>query len=208
MGQGPSDTWEDSAMSAAAVETRQFTPEDLLALGDEGKAYELVDGELVERKMSWDSTRIGGRMYRFLDVYGDETGIGRAAPSDAGYQCFPGAPNKVRKPDASFVRLDRLPSQQKVKGWCRIAPDAAAEVVSPNETYSEVEDMVEEYLEAGVQLIWIINPPTRSVRVHRPDGTVTDLGENDELTGENVLPGFRCRVADLFQVPAPKANQS
>ena len=58
-----------------------------------------------------------------------------------------------------------------------------------------------EYLGAGVRLVWVVNPPTRTVRVHRADGTVADLREADELAGEDVLPGFRCRVGDLFRGP-------
>jgi len=57
---------------------------------------------------------------------------------------------------------------------------------------------VDEYETAGVRLIWVVNPETKAVRVHRADGTVTVLREKDELDGEDVVPGFRCRVADLF----------
>jgi Uma2 family endonuclease len=61
---------------------------------------------------------------------------------------------------------------------------------------------VDEYLEAGVELVWVVNPATRSVRVHRADGTVADFGEDDEITGEQVIPGFCCRVREFFAPPA------
>jgi hypothetical protein len=54
-----------------------------------------------------------------------------------------------------------------------------------------------------VRLIWILIPPTRTVLVRRLDGTATELGEGGELSGEDVLPGFTCRVADLFTMPGP-----
>lgn len=111
----------------------------------------------------------------------------------------------MRRADASFIHKDRLPLIEELQGHCPVAPDIAAEVVSPNDLYYEVEEKVEEYLDAGVKLVWVVNPPTRTVRVHRADGTVTDLGEEDELSGEDVLPGFRCRVRDLFEDPPPAA---
>ena len=92
--------------------------------------------------------------------------------------------------------------QTRLRGHCRIAPNLAVEVISPNDSYEEVEEKVREYLAANVELVWVINPATRSVRVHRADGSVTDLDENSELDGENVVPGFRCRVCDLFAVRA------
>ena len=173
----------------------------------DGDRYELVNGELVERDMGFKSSRIGGRFYRFLSVYCEDNGLGWVAPADASFQCFPDDPEKVRKPDASFIRAERMPSDQQPEGHCRLVPDAAAEVVSPNDTYSDVEIKVDEYLQAGVLLVWVIHPATRSVRVHRRDGTMSDLREDDELTGENVIPGFRCRVSDLFADPVPKTSE-
>jgi Uma2 family endonuclease len=186
-------------MSTVATK-QEYTPEDLLTMPD-AVSYELVDGELVERDMGWKSSWVGGRVFKLLTDHCDAHGLGWAAPADASYQCFPDAPNKVRKPDASFISLERMPSDKKPDGHCRIAPDLAAEVISPNELYEKVEEKVEEYLTAGVRLVWVVNPPKRTVRVHRADGTITNLRETDELSGEDVVPGFRCRVSELFTVP-------
>lgn len=86
------------------------------------------------------------------------------------------------------------------RGFLRIAPDLAVEVVSPNDTVYEVDEKVEELLAAGVRLVWVLNPETRIVEVHRLDGTVSKLHVADELSGEDVLPGFTCPVAELFDV--------
>jgi Uma2 family endonuclease len=72
------------------------------------------------------------------------------------------------------------------------------EVVSPNDSYYDVEHKVQEYLSAGVQRVWVVNPDRRNVRIHHLDGTTTTLNENDEITGEAVLPGFKCRVGEFF----------
>ena len=91
-----------------------------------------------------------------------------------------------------------------------IRPDVAVEVISPNDRVYDLEEKLEDYRAAGIPLIWLLYPPTRRVRVLRPEGPPTELGPDDELTGEEVLPGFRCRVADLFagpprMEPAPQA---
>lgn len=77
-----------------------------------------------------------------------------------------------------------------------------AEVISRNDMNSDVEEKVVEYLRAGVRLVWVVDPVTESVRGHRADGMVSALRADDELTGEDVIPGFRCRVSELFQDPA------
>ena len=186
--------------------TATFTPEDLLALPD-GDLYELVDGCPVEKTMGAEASWIGGEVLAVLRNFVRDHDLGRVFPADTGYQCFSATPNLVRKPDVSFIRWGRLPGDTLPTGNVRIAPDLAVEVVSPNDTYYEVEQKVREFLKAGVRQVWVINPPTRAVRIHRPGGSLTDLGEDQELTGADVVPGFRCRVGELFPVtPASAAN--
>jgi Uma2 family endonuclease len=184
-----------------SVVSQTYTPEDLLAMPN-GDDFELVGGELVERNMGSESSWIGGRLHHFLSTFCDAANAGWVAPADASYQCFPDDADKVRKPDVSFIRLERLPAEDRPEGHCPIAPDLAVEVISPHDLYSDVENKVDEYLEAGVALVWVIDAPTRTVRVHRADGTLADLQEDDELDGENVLPGFRCLLRDLFRPPS------
>ncbi len=178
-----------------------YTPEDLLAMPS-GKGSELVDGELVEKKMGFRSSHIGGRMFRLLDVHCESHGLGWVLPSETGYQCFPDAPNKVRKPDVSFIRADRLLANEIPEGFATIAPDLAVEVVSPNDLFREVALKISEYLSAGVQLGWVIDPTAEQVHVYHQDGRGTILNRDDELSGEDVVEGFRCKVADLFRPPA------
>lgn len=185
--------------------SRSYTPEDLLAMPN-GDDFELAGGELVERSMGWDSSWIGGRVHHILSTFCDETNAGWVAPADASYQCFADDPGKVRKPDVSFIRLPRLPAEDRPDGHCPIPPDLAVEVISPHDLYSDVEGKVDEYLRAGVSLVWVIDPPARSVRVHRADGSLSDLLEEDVLDGEDVLPGFRCLVRDVFRTPG-RLNQ-
>jgi len=181
----------------STVVEKTYTPEDLLAMPDR-KGYELVDGHLVERHMSRLSSWVGGQVYSALNIFLREQQLGWAWPADQGYVCFPDAPGKVRLPDVTFIRRERLPDALTSEGYTYIPPDLAVEVISPNESAYEVENKVLEYLNAGVALVWVINPEARTVRIHRKDGSVGWLREEGELSGEDVVPGFRCRVAAIF----------
>lgn len=186
----------------AVVTQQQYAPEDLLALPDE-KDYELVDGNLVERNMSSLSSWVGGELYGRLRDHCRAHDLGTTWPADNGFQCFPDAPGKVRKPDVSFIRRERFSTDELSEGYLRIPPDLVVEVISPNDLAWEVETKVEEYLRAGVPLVWVIDPHTRTVRIHRADGTAGRLRPEDELSGGDVIPGFRCAVRDLFPPPRP-----
>jgi Uma2 family endonuclease len=185
---------------AIAIPKRTSTPEDLLLL-PEGKHCELVDGELREREMGAESGWIAGRLATRLSLFIEQTGLGWVFPADVGYQCFPEDPDRVRKPDVSFVRAGRFPGDQIPRGHIGIPPDLAVEVVSPNDLFHEVWRKVEEYRRASVRLIWVVDPDARAIEIVRGDGAVSRLYEANELTGEDVLPGFRCRVGELFPPP-------
>ena len=174
-----------------------YAPEDLLRMPDSVR-FELVDGELVERNVSVLSSLVEGLVYNKLQNHCQAHDVGHVWPGTLGFQCFPDAPNKVRKPESSFVRKERFAHEHLAEGFLSIAPDLAAEVVSPGDSAYEVDQKVEEYLGAGVALVWVVNPESRIVEVHRKDGTVSKLRERDDLTGEDAIPGFRCRISELF----------
>ncbi len=186
--------------------TTQHTPDGLLTMPD-GDRYELVDGGLVERTMSLWSSYIAGVIYSLVHGFCQARGLGWVLPEGTSYCCFPGRPNQVRRSDVSFIRLDRLsPVQALAEGHVPLAPDLAVEVISPNDLYEEVDTKVEEWLEAGVRLVWVVNPRTRTVRIRRPGGEDAVVHEDGELTGGDVLPDFRCAVRQFFQPPTPGAQ--
>ena len=130
--------------------------------------------------------------------------LGHLFGTDGGYQCFADDPKKVRKPDVSFIRLGRLPEERVPKGYATIAPDLVVEVISPGDVAYEVDEKVEEYLGAGVKLVWVVNPRNQTVLVYRPKGaalgTITAVSQGDKISGEDVLPGFEVRVPEFFQI--------
>lgn len=190
---------------AVELLTELINPDDLLAMSN-GDDYELVVGELVERHMGAESSWIASNLIVLLAVFFRGRVPGHLFTTDCGYQCYSDDPDKVRKPDVSFVRKGRFPQDRIPKGYIRIAPDLAVEVLSPNDLADEVETKVEEYLDAGVRLVWVISPKAETVTVYRADRSAVKLHEADELSGENVLPGFRCKVSDLFVVANDEAN--
>jgi Uma2 family endonuclease len=183
-------------MNAIAAKT-SYTPEDLLAMPDE-KNYELVDGRLVERNMSTLSSWVAGELHFQIRSYCQTNPHGWVMPEGTGYQCFPTIPNKVRRPDVSFVRRERLPANASSEGYMTITPDLAVEVLSPNDLAWDIDQKVVEYLGAGVPLVWVVHPEIRAMRVHRKGGPASWLGEEDEMSGEDILPGFSCRVGAIF----------
>ena len=194
-------------MSTAVATKTHYTPEDLLAMPD-GKSFELVGGQLVERNMGLESSWVGGRLLVRLGRFCEEHEVGWAFPADDGYQCFPHDPGLVRRPDVSFIRRGRLPGEVLPKGWGKIPPDLAVEVVSPNDSADQLEEKLDDYQKAGVPLVWVVNPTSRTVMVYRGDGSVSRLRESDELSGEDVIPGFRCPVRAIFpprEQPAQEA---
>jgi Uma2 family endonuclease len=196
---------------SVAIDTEnkdRYTPEDLLAMPD-GKAYELVDGRLVERNRGAESSWIGGRLHTRLDRFCDDHRFGHFWPADNGYQCFPHAPKLVRRPDVSFIRTGRLPGDALPRGHVRIAPDLAVEVVSPEDLVAELDEKLEDYQKAGVRLVWVIYPESRTVSVYRNEGSASRLHQDEELSGEEVIPGFLCKVGSLFPpVAHPPVHES
>jgi len=185
-----------------------YTPEDLLAMSD-GGAYELVGGQLVERNVGAESSLVGGKLYFRLYRFCEDHNLGITWPADNGYQCFPHEPGLVRRPDVSFVRSGRLPGDVAPKGWVRIPPDLAVEVVSPNDLVEALEEKLDDYRKVEVPLAWVIYPELRKVKVLRRDGSVSELREDDELSGEDVIPGFRCLVCEILpkRLPADTGPQ-
>ena len=197
-------------MTTATFPQQKITPDDLAKMPDEA-AYELVDGQLVERHMGAESSEIAVNITIILGNFLRKNRVARLFAADTGYQCFPWDTDKIRRPDVSAVLMNRLPDGQAPKGYIHVAPDLAVEVISPNDTADLVDEKVDEYLRVGVRLIWVVSPVTRTVRIHRPRtasaGRISILTSDETISGEDVLPGFSCPVKDFFEIPA-EGNQS
>src|SRR5215813_9074251 len=188
---------EEMRMTLATTVTH-YTPEDLLALPDYGR-LELIDGQLVERKMGAKSSLAATNLLGLVWHFVRSNNLGLVFQADCGYQIFAEEPGRVRFADASFIRRGELPEDRVPQGHCHVAPDLVIEAVSPNDTAYEVEDKIAQWLSAGVRLVWVLYPETQRVQVHRANGTITKLQSEEQLAGEDVIPGFQCPVAEIFQ---------
>ncbi len=184
----------------------QVTPEDLLCLPDDGRSYELLDGELRERAVSTESNYLSGEVHFYVRLFVRSGFPGWAFPHDTPFRCFADDPDRVRKPDAAFIAFSRLTAEQyRRPGFCTVVPDLVAEVISPNDLATNVEAKRDEWLDAGVRTVWIIDPLARTVRVHQADGGYAFLRETGTLAAPDVLPGFSLSVAELFRIPEQSA---
>lgn len=174
-----------------------WSPEDLLKISDRPMP-ELVDGELVERAMGQESDAVASRLIRLIGRPVDEHKLGLINGSQGSYQIFPDEPKKVRIPDVSFTRAERVPATGPAAGHSRVAPDLVVEVISPNDLAVAVQQKIGDYRSAGVPLIWVVYPGSRTILVVRKDGTALHLGVGEFLDGEDVLTGFRCEVGSVF----------
>lgn len=107
-------------------------------------------------------------------------------------------PGTVRVPDVSFVRQARLDEVGETTGFCPGAPDLAVEVVAPNDGYSAVRAKVDEYVSAGTSMVVLVDPQNRDILLVRPSGECRELMEDDVLDGEDVVPGWKLPVRDIF----------
>ena len=187
--------------------TKAFTPDDLLRLPD-NNSVELVDGLLLEKQASAESSKIEGLFYFRFQFFLLTNPIADVFPASLGYQCFDDNPTKIRKPDATVIRLDRLKQLADPNpGFMPIVPDLAVEVISPNDVVYDVDEKVREYLDAGFPLVWVADPKARTITVYPNGGRPTIHTGDDELTAENALPGFRCKVNDFFPEIAVAATK-
>ncbi|HEX5167234.1 MAG TPA: Uma2 family endonuclease [Thermomicrobiales bacterium] len=174
-----------------------LTAEDLLALPDDGKRYELVEGELQEiAPASGPHGRDGGRIFGRLQQFTEQHDLGVMYLSDTGFQ--PGHdPVTVRCPDISFVRKSRLPETDEY-GVVPFAPDFVVEVVSPSNTVNEMTRKVQEYLEAGTEIVWVVEQMRRQVTVCTTGPFAQIRRDGDTLDGGEVIPGFALPVTYIF----------
>jgi Uma2 family endonuclease len=166
------------------------------ALND-GRNSELVRGRVVE--MTPPKRKHGKVVFAIARIVGDYV-----EANDLGHWFGESGvvterePDTVRGPDAAFASFDRIPRGVDDDEYCQVAPELIFEVFSPTDRWIEVLEKVAEYLRAGVVVVCVVVPSTRSVQVHRADGTPITLAESESFELPDILPGFRCQVADFF----------
>ena len=175
-----------------------LTAEDLWKQTDDGYRSELVKG--VIKRMPPTGFEHGIRTAEIgslLNVHVKKHKLGYVCGAETGFKISQN-PDTVRAPDAAFVKQSAIEEQGIPKGFWEGAPDLVVEVISPSDTYTEVAEKVDEWLNAGCAMVWVVNPRRETVEVYRSPEDITVLRGNDILDGSDVINGFQCRVRDLF----------
>lgn len=178
--------------------TQLMTADELLKLPRGRFRYELVKGELIT--MSPSGSEHGAIVVNvtvLLAQHVKANNLGIVFGAETGFKIAEN-PDTVLAPDVAFISREHIPESGIPKKYWPGAPDLAVEVLSPGDTTREVEEKVSQWLAAGARLVWAVNPRRKSITVHRAPKDASTFSETDELDGEEVVPGFRCRVSEIF----------
>lgn len=176
---------------------RTYTIAEYMALPDDGKRYELVKGVLVE--MPGPSGRHGKIIFElsaYLKNYLDTHSLGVGFSGTAFVLDL--VNNVVRVPDLAFVTTERARGINYDEAF-PAPPDLAIEIMSPTDKWSAVVEKVGEYQQAGVPLVWVIDPFDKGVFIYRLHHPRQTLNEDGELDGGDMLPGFKLKISKLFE---------
>ncbi len=185
---------------AVTAEKRTFSVDELWELSHRSdRLLELVRGELREMaptapEHGFVELRLGARLMEFVE----KQALGAVVTGEVGFVLRATDPATVRAADVAFISAKKLPDGDLPKKFPYFAPDLVAEILSPNDAYGDVMEKVNDWLAAGVNLVWVVDPAHQVVHVYRIGQPVHVLQAGDRLSGEDVLPGFECAVSEIF----------
>ncbi len=167
---------------------------------DPERSYEFVNGVPVEKEISGiRHNRVKSRLSIKLGNFVEENKLGEVY-SEASFQL--GVNERI--PDLAFVAADRMPPEGEPETKWLIVPDLAVEVISPTDYYEKVHSKAMEFLAAGVKVVWIVSPENQTITTYRSATNVMAFPYEADLVCEDLLPGFRCPLREIFKNPAGK----
>jgi Uma2 family endonuclease len=178
------------------MDTHLITADELLKLPAGGYRYELVKGELLTMSPSGEEHgAVTVNLTFLLTQFVRQTGIGAIYGAETGFK-LESNPDTVLAPDIAFIRQDRVGTRSK--GYRLGAPDLAVEVLSPSDRKNRIQRKTAQWLALGARSVWLVDPETSTVEIHRIDGSSRIFHESEQLVDDDVLPGFRALVSDIF----------
>ncbi len=182
----------------ATTMTKLLTANDLLRLSGQGVRGELIRGVLHETMPTgYAHGKIVMNLGIMLGVFIKPRRLGSLTGSDSGVW-LERDPDTVREPDIAYFSAAKIPLDAMDTGYAEVPPDLVVEIVSPSDSRRVVGDKARMWLRYGVDLVWVVQPDTRTVDVYEPDQAVVSLTEQDTLDGSEVLPGFTCTISNIF----------
>ncbi|MBX6378771.1 MAG: Uma2 family endonuclease, partial [Clostridia bacterium] len=177
------------------VTKKPWTAEELCRL-PEGWRYEIDEGELViMAPAGFEHNDVTTEIATRLRQFTKDHGLGKALTNELGI-FLRRAPDTLRAPDVAFYSNDRLASIRDRKGFPDVPPDLAVEVHDPSEP--DLAKKIRQYLEAGVRAVWVVDLRTRTLTRHAPGEEPRVWSDPESVVEEPVLPGFSCRLGELF----------
>ena len=175
-----------------------ITADELLCMPYDGYRYELLEGKLVKlapasREHGRYAMHIGASLWQHVDAHQ----LGEVSAAETGFR-LASNPDTVRAPDAAFVSVARVQEVRQETGYWPFAPDLAVEVVSPNDTYTEVESKALQWLDAGTRAVVVVDPRRQSVTVYRSRSDIVILTGDEVLEILDVVPGWTLPLRELF----------
>ena len=170
-----------------------ITEEELMRLPNDGHKWELEDGRLTEVPTEFAHDAIGINLVLLLGPH--SRGLGFMSSGQAGFRMTDG---NVRAPDVSFTRKERIPGGKPGYEFGSVAPDLCVEIISPSERRADMARKVREYFDGGAVQVWHVFPERQQVTVFTSPTETQTLDAGGILDAGGLLPGFSCRVADLF----------
>jgi Uma2 family endonuclease len=176
-----------------------MTFEEAARLDANERSGELDRGRWIPMtRGTWRHGHIALNVGILLGMYAKQHAGWSVATNDPGTRLQQN-PDVLRGPDVGVIRSERVPTGKGVQGWLDGAPELAVEVMGDGQTSSELLRKALEYLGAGSQLVWILDPEAQQVIVVSPPDRIRVLAREETLDGGAVLPGFSCSVLELFE---------
>jgi Uma2 family endonuclease len=178
-----------------ADDGRRLTVEQFVAEYGHAPNHELINGRVVVAPAGLYHDNVALKIGSLIQVFLAKNDVGLAYGSSAGFRLNE---HTVVSPDASFAAYNKLPNRDSPDGYGEFAPDLAVEVVSPFDRDVDTEEKVQLYLAHGSKLVWVIYPRLKTATIYPADGAIRRIGADDVLDGEDALPGFSCRLAEVL----------
>ncbi len=183
----------------ASVAEKRMTFEDAARLDPDSRPGELVEGRWVPvTNNTWRHGEILLNVCVLLAAYAKKAGGWSVSAGDPGTKLRRN-PDTLRGPDVAIVRAERVPTGKGAEGWLEGAPDVAVEIMGDAQPPSALSKKALEYLAAGAKAVWVVDPEAESVMIYTPPDHVRVLSKDERIDGGDALPGFGCRVGELFE---------
>jgi Uma2 family endonuclease len=180
------------------ISKTNYNDKELMEISGRGR-YELVKGVLHE--MSPSGKRHGlitSKLHYLLASYVYSKKLGQLTAAETGFKISTN-PDTVKAPDIAFISNEKLKEDDNLDGYSMVMPELVVEVNSPYDVYNEIIDKVNDWLQAGVKEVWVVEPKSKTVVIHNIN-KVRILKSYEELTSEAILPEFKCKVWEIFDI--------